>query len=426
VAKAKKAAPNGAPTLHLHVDNGSASTSELETDAEEFAQLDAMEEGGLSRAIEEIRHVEGAKAEVRRIAPPERVGYCRSYPVSVFSLERIGADWGPGKYRVQFKGPGDKYIRGGGAFDIAEGLQPAGPSSVPGTGVQDLLALFKAQDEKRLADREKHSERWFKWASLLAPILGPKVLELFGGSKGTSLADMIRAVKDLKELQAPTQDLNSQFGQVVQILEGARAIIGDNDIGSKTGSTWVDLIRDLANGPAAAALAGAIPRLGQPVPGQHPPLLPQQAPVASVSSVQPPASVSASTGAPAGPVPSNSVIQQLHWLRETLGQLVAQATKKANPRLYVEVVLDNLPPFITPKELLERMAADDCLKQLQQLDPRITPHLEWFTKFRDMAVRVLERQLRREATQPAPESGPIATPLPGKNEEMPQEQTQFE
>lgn len=424
MAKAKKKAANGAPTLHLHVDNGSAGAAERETDEDEFAELDNMEEGQLSRAIEEIRTVEGAKAELRRVLPAEKEGYCRSYPVSVFTLDRVSADYGPGRYRVAFKGPGDKYIRGGGTFSIAEGMQSAAPAAA-GTGVQDLLALFKAQDEKRLADREKDNERWFKWVSLLAPILGPKVLELFGGSKGTSLADMIRAVKDLKELQAPTQDLSSQFGQVVQILEGARAIIGDDGGGSKTGSTWVDLIRDLANGPAAAALVGAMPMMGRS-PVQSHQMLPNAPSVASVCSVPLPASATPPAGAPAGPAPSNSVIQQLHWLRETLGQLVAQATKKANPRLYVEVMLDNLPPFITPKELLERLAAPDCLTQLQQLDPRVTAQLEWFTKFRDLAVRVLERRLRRgDPPEPEVASGQ-APPLPGKNEEMPQEQTQFE
>src|SRR5277367_4807399 len=161
MARSKKnSAAGGDQVVHLHVGKGE--NSDREADEDEVEALDALEDGQLSRAVEEIRQVEGAKAEVYRVSPPDRQGHCRAYPVSMFSLERIATDYGPGKYRVRFKGPGDKYIKGGGTFDIAESLQNP---NTPGNGsapnaIQDFIALMKERDARELADREKKTGQW--------------------------------------------------------------------------------------------------------------------------------------------------------------------------------------------------------------------------------------------------------------------------
>jgi hypothetical protein len=102
------------------------------------------------------------------------------------------------------------------------------------------------------------------------------------------------------------------------------------------------------------------------------------------------------------------MLAQLNWLRQTLAQLLHQAGKQANPRLYAEVVLDNLPPFVTEKDLLERLAADNWWSQLQQVDGRVTAHAEWFQKFRDRAVRLLRHKARAAEAAPAEEPQPMA------------------
>jgi hypothetical protein len=381
--------------IELRVGGGTAAPPE--TDDEEFADLDAAEEGQLSRAIEDVRRVEGAKAEVLKEIDA-RWAYCRTYAIAAFSHDRVASDFGAGKYRVRFKGPGDKYIRGGGGFDIAEAAGVAeAPGKPGGNGIRDLLDLIKADRERDREERERKKGDMFEWAKLLVPLLGPKLLELVGGgAKGPTLPELIRAVKDMKDLQAPAQDISAQFTQVMSVIQGAKDLVGD-DGGGKTGSTWVDLLRDFIQSPAAGALAGAIPGMGMRPPG-----MPTQAfpPTTNATALAAPAiSASGSASAP-GPATDSQpvepdVLQQLSWLRATTAQLLVQAQKQSNPRLYAEVVLDNLPDFIEPQALLERLGAETWWAQLQQLDARITPFAEWFQKFRDYAVRSLSRQQRK-------------------------------
>lgn len=425
VARAKKpGALSGDQVVHLHVGAGN---SEREADADEVEALDQIEDGQLSRAIEEIRTVEGAKAEVHRVLPAERQGFCRSYPVSVFSHERIAADYGAGKYRVRFKGPGDKYIKGGGTFDIAEGLNPQ--SSQPGappTGIKEFLDLMKERDAREQADREKRKADWLEWAKILAPLALPKLLDIIGGgSKGLGPAEMVRMMKDLQDLQGPRADLKSQFESVVSVLQGARELVGDDGGKSTTGSTWPDLVKALLESPALGALAGAVPGL-MARPGPLP--LPQPAVAAlprQPAPVQPPPAASSGSAPSTGPESSNShpeatdvgLLEQLTWLRGTLDQLVPQAVKGANARLYAEVVLDNLPKhLITEEALREQLSAENWLTRLAQVDNRVQLHAEWFTKFRNYAVRVLDRRARQAAAAAGPP--PMDAGLPGPNEPM--------
>jgi hypothetical protein len=426
--RAKKGPQSGAPTLNLVVNgsNGSAATSEEE--AEEAAAIDEMEDGQLFRAMDEVRHVEGAKAEVYRVAPAEKVGHCRSYPVSVFSLEKVATDYGAGKYRVKFKGPGDKYIKGGGTFDIAEGLNAAAAPGAGGSAVEQVLALFKAERERDEADRLKKNDKYLQWATLLVPLVAPKLLDMIGGSKGLGPRDLIGMMKDMKEMQAPAADLNTQFQTVLSVLQGAKELVGDDGGKPSTGATLVDLLRDFIQSPAAGALVSAIPGMGSPrspsplsFPSAGPPAL------QPATAAQPGPAASSGSAPNTAPASTNpDMLQQLQWLRGTLTQLMVQAQKPgSSPRLYGEVVLDNLPPFIDPAALLERLKRDDWLQQLSQVDARVGQHQEWFQRFRDYAVKSLTRKLAK-AAEPAPPEAPAEQPLPGPNEPMQDEAGHFE
>jgi hypothetical protein len=420
--KKKNSGSGGSPTLNLVVNGSGNATIDRETDAEELESIDDLEDGQLFRAMDEVRQVEGAKAEVYRVAPADKIGHCRSYPVSVFSLEKVRADHGPGKYRVRFKGPGDKYIKGGSTFDIAEGLNDAAPASSATGAVETVLALFKAEREREEADRAKKTSQWWEVAKLCLPLALPKILEMIGGGRNLGPRDLLGMMKDMKDLQAPAADLNTQFQTVLSVLQGAKELVGD---GEKVGSTWVDLLRDFLGSPAAGALASAIPGM-IPRPPALPPRLPPTGSTSPVTAApQVPAGSSESAASTAAPSGSPDVFQQLNWLRATLVSLLAQAHKGANPRLYGEVVLDNLPPFIKDKDLLDRLNAPDWFAQLQQIEPHVAPHAEWFQKFRDYVVRALTRRLRKGEEMGAPPAPPPNAPLPDLNQPM-QEEEQYE
>lgn len=426
-SRKKKGGANGTSTLNLVVNNATGETTD---DTEEVAALDEMEDGQLFRAMDEVRHVEGAKAEVYRMAPAEKAGHCKSYPVSMFSLERVSTDYGAGKYRVKFKGPGDKYIKGGGSFDIAESLNAA-PSGPPGGAVAEVLALFKAERERDEAERLKKESKWLQWATLLAPLVAPKILDMLGGAKGMGPRDLIAMMKDMKEMQAPAADLNTQFQTVLSVLQGAKELVGDNEGGGKssTGATMVDLLRDFIQSPAAGALVNAIPGLGSPRIGS-PSLFPNAGPPALPNAnAGPPAPVANSASAPSTAPGSTGpeMFQQLNWLRSTLTQLLSQAQKaNSNPRLYGEVVLDNLPAFVDPKALLERLKGDKWFAELQQIDARVGQHAEWFQRFRDYVVKSLTRRFAKEAEGAGEPEEPAGQPLPQENQPMQGEGNEFE
>jgi hypothetical protein len=114
------------------------------------------------------------------------------------------------------------------------------------------------------------------------------------------------------------------------------------------------------------------------------------------------------------------MLEQLTWLRQVVADLLIQAAKGSNPRLYAEVVLDNLPTFITPRDMTERLSNENWWPQLQVLNPAVKAHAEWFAKFRAYALRVLERRTRRESPAPDGEQGSKpASSAPGINQPRP-------
>lgn len=378
-----KETPTG-QTLHLHV-NGAPGAPE---DDDQFEELDAQEDGALSRTIEELKAGGSVKVDVYRILPVERAGWCRSYSILAFSIDKLAKDFGAGAYRVKFKDQHERFVKGGTQrIDIAE---PVGSHETSPSSIQDIVAIFKEERERERIDREKRKGEWWELGKLLLPIVAPKILDMFGGSRN-NLADMIRAVKDLKDLQAPTPDLGAQFNQVVGILQGAKELVGDNT--AQTGSTWVDLVRDVLQSPAVGAIAsGLIPQPGG-VPGMSVCAVP---PRATTPPAVPKATKQVASCVGASPK-VDPMLEQLNWLKSVVTDLLMQASRHSSPRIYAEVVLDNLPEFVTPRDLLERLSNPGWLAQLTLLEPRVGEHQQWFTKFRDYALKALLRRERRAA-----------------------------
>ncbi len=59
-----------------------------------------------------------------------------------------------------------------------------------------------------------------------------------------------------------------------------------------------------------------------------------------------PATTGAATTFPVT-APGDPMFQKLQWLKAQLGALLNQAARGKDPELYAEVMLDNLPTFVT-------------------------------------------------------------------------------
>lgn len=386
----KKTAANGGNKLDITVHgSGSADASGEEDD--EFEAMDALEDGELSRAMAEMEKVTGVVAEVVKLTDDKQL-WCQNYPVAKFSNEAVASDFGPGTYRIRFKGPNKSYLKGGGTVNIAERLNatPATAAPAPG-GVQDLLALLKAE-------REKQSASWMEWAKLLTPILGPKLLELVLGNKGPSLTELMAVISGAREFHkdTPAPSMTEQMEQFGRMLEIAKGISGDGK--DSTGATWVDLLRDGIN--KVPEVIGQI-RGGIPLTA---PLLAAPAPVAAPVPQLPPSPGPAGTPAPAPTLEEPMNVQVLAWLKATVQQLLFQASRNRDPALYADVTLDNLPDGMLPATLLEHLGREDWWARLMLLDERVKPYVGWFTEYRQAVLEALQPEPVPTPPKPAAES----------------------
>jgi hypothetical protein len=402
MAKKKAAAGDGPVASVVNLRVSSENSPAQEVDEDEFEDLDRIEDGGLSRAIEELRSSEGVHAEVHRVSGGTSQGFCRKYPIAVFSQERIAQDYGAGKYRVRLKGPGDKYIKGGGTFEVAEAVHaPAAPAN----NMQDLLALLREQREQ---DRNAKKTDYLEWARVLVPLLGPKILDTMFGQKGPTLTELVTALKATKDLTdvPPQKGITEQFEQVFALIQGAKELVGEE----KSGSTWVDLVRDAlgAAKPVLGKLAGALPIPGMLPSGPQPLLTATTAPMAVPSQPVPaarPASAPTSGSAPeqGSPSPAGAtdmgMLQTLQWLKSAAADLAFHANRQANPRLYGELMIDNLPPFITLQQLKEQLEKPDWWQNFVMLEKAVEPYQEWFTRCRNYMLRVATARLNKAADQ---------------------------
>lgn len=83
----------------------------------------------------------------------------------------------------------------------------------------------------------------------------------------------------------------------------------------------------------------------------------------------------------------------LGWLKEQLAGLAHQASLNKDPALYAEVVLDNLPPGVDPKMLLNFLGANDWWAKLTQFFPGVQPYPQWFADCRKELVNGLQEMI---------------------------------
>src|SRR6185369_14667679 len=126
------------------------------------------------------------------------------------------------------------------------------------------------------------------------------------------------------------------------------------------------------------------------------------APVAEAAPVVPP--VNPPEGA------NVKLMSQLNWIRAQLNVLVHHAARDKSPELYAEVLLDNLPPFISPEEITEHIGAPDAIAKLAQLDARVNQHLAWFEGFRAAINELLSAE-----DEPDEPEAPDVLDAPGEN-----------
>lgn len=189
------------------------------------------------------------------------------------------------------------------------------------------------------------------------------------GPKLTDILALINASKDNNAGKSDPTEVLLKGLQLGRELAGGGGETGMLDV-AKTGlEALMPLIQQGRQPqPANAPAAPAVRRL----PAPDAPAL-----------VRPPAT-SAQPGAGTQPGEGEEVkaLQQLKWITAQLNILVNHAAREKNPELYAEVMLDNLPTFITLEDIAQHIGADDALDKLASIDSRVQQFRPWFEEFR--------------------------------------------
>jgi hypothetical protein len=347
--------------------------TELPEDSDELRALAELDPGG------------DITFQIWKTMPINEKGFVGQLTASELTVEKIQQEFGKGRYRV-------RGIRSNGTYakqttiDIAR--DPKGSASAvsaqAATPMQDYIAFIDAREARS-------SQNMREWATILAP-LGAALIPALIGNKGPTLAELTTTLTNLKSLNGGNDSSLGKIEEVTKLIEAVRGIGGDE----KTGSTWVDLIRDGVKelGPAIGAIvATRLPGISAP-----PAALPKLA--------TPPAAAPAAVPAPT-PEGKDPMSELLSWLREQLEGLVTQAKRNSDPNLYADVVLDNLPDGVDPAMLKNFLAKSDWWASLTMFYPPVRPHAKWFTDCRQALLAGLEEMLA-----PPAEPTPVADAMP--------------
>lgn len=342
-------------------------TTEIVEPSDETTETLALEEGeessddaDLIRALREIEGADDVRWNVTRVMPIASAGFCCTLNSAELTLEYLSDELGPGKYRVRGFTSGGRFA-GGRTVTIA--APPKGKEKKTGDAPGDLLGALR---EERRAEREESNERWLRLATVLGPLLGPVLANLF--KAGPSLTDMTAALANIKQLQPESK---SEMDTLLKGIELA-AKFSENKGGE---TTMLDILREGIHS-VKPMIERMLPSAGA---ASAPPAL---------LGPNPPPNVSTGTMPQGDPM-----LQLIPWLRGSLRSLIEQARKDKEPALYAEVTLDNLPEGLPLTMLRDLIAREDWWLVLQQFDSGVTAYEGWFKRFREEALAMIEQAL---------------------------------
>lgn len=339
----------------------------------------ADEDTDLLTELQELGGGDGARYEVRRTAPADYVGHIGTYSRDEFSLDRLMEEWGGGKFTIRVRGMGGQII---GSKPIQLAGKPkhksdAAPAVVqqqaPGMG-GELAAVLSAIQASNQAAAQAGKDQISLLTTLVTGLINKEPPKL--PPPPDPLA-MIAALKDV--LKPEKGDTGAEA--VKLLLQGVtlgKELGGGGDGEMDMGTMLmkgIDGIKEIATiqtagAPARRPVPARAPaRLAGPEPGT----VPAREPIAPV----------VKQGDP-------PMMQLLAWLKQQTVMLCHQAARGKNPALYAELMLDNLPPFVTEELIREHLGRDDAVSRLAMVNGDVAKHKEWFEQFRTELIGFLD------------------------------------
>lgn len=306
-------------------------------------------------------------------------GFCQTYDAETFSLEAIRETFGGGKYQVRVTNQLGRIIKHA-TFELMEPITPPKPpasSTLAGSiaEVKPLLDLIQPQQQN--SGLTEMMMTWMKSQSdMMLAILNRPAPTPPPAPQQLGVADIVALLGVLKPTKEtdPVETLMNGL-KLGREMAGGEGETGMMDVAAK----GLEMIGQLAkNQPPPAPRMRVNPRV-TPVPVADPQI--GNTPAHPAPAATQPNGEGETMGA--------DIFKQLQWLKAQVNALIYQASRNAEPALYAEVMLDNLPPFITEEEISKRIGDAAGVDDLGKVDSRVLQHREWFERFRVAVIEIL-------------------------------------
>jgi len=295
-----------------------------------------------------------------RERPGERPAFCMNYNRDSLSLDTIRDTFGGGSYQITAYAAGSKYA-GQKRVTIAElpkSMQT--PAAGPSVDLAAVLQAAKGDNSSNAIMLQLIKSQSDMLTAILArppPATAP----------APTIMEMLAMMREMNRDTPKT----GEDGAVKLLLQGIE--LGKEFAGGAGGddsllgvaSKGIDMLKPLiereAQNPRPAQVGQVTPRLAAPAPGA------------------------------AAPSPENDpMLRQLNWLRQQTVVLCHHAARGKSPELYAEVLLDNLPDFLTADELLARLKEPNAIVQLAQINADVSKYAPWFEELRKAIIEFLK------------------------------------
>jgi hypothetical protein len=318
---------------------------------------------------------ERARVKLYRIPAPGKFEWCEDYTPEDFERggeALIRSKWGAGEYMVRLygttigkSGSAGYGVRAADTIRIAADSTSPNPTAAMPAGIAQAIEAMAANQKQMLEAMSARPAAPDPMAQMMQML---SMMELMreatgetGGSKQRGVGELLRELRDLKDLGAdliggksdePADPLTSALPGLLDIIKGAQGQQGMPPVSP--------------------------PQLGMP---------PVSMPPSIANATQEPATVPTVTD-PA---------QALALVQRKLKTLMALAAANVDPEEGAQIVYEHLPD-----ELIDVLRAGTWFESLCQFAPEAAPHREWLDKARVIALDWIDNPPQEGEDDPGP------------------------
>lgn len=376
------------------VTNGAAAAAATDTDDERTPLDDIeeeMEEGmalDLQAALAECGDGGQVSIQLFKTSPKEEAGACTTYSSAELSIDRIREEWGAGIYKLFFRNPKGQILTRkqlsvvakvkpaqSAPADIAKLVQEAQQAGNAGSNNMMLLVMkmMETQSAQLVAalGRPMPQPQTFGPSEMVAMMTGLATIMKPAAPAESPVDSLLKGVKLMKDMREGSDDSDSVLGVVSKGIEAATTLLGNRG----------EQPPQQTSRPVTATVV-------KPQP-------------AAVPAIQTPVATEPASEAPTKDELESVTQAKIAWLREQVRRLVDKAKKSKDPVLYADLLLDELPEFITVEDIRVALMSATWWERLVLLHSDASDYHVWFAEFRDaIAERIAEAQQTFDAQEP--------------------------